>query len=334
LNIFLSRFGDFRGARAAVEQACDIAQAIDDPTGLIITDWMLGASHHLLGDQAAAQLYCERGFSRAAEFGPINANFFGFDHRIATLAILARALWLRGFSERARTTAQIAIDEAASRHNPVLLCFSLSYCLSIFLWTGDLEKAADLIERLISQAERYSLRPYGAIGIALKGELAVSRNELETGLDLLRNALGTLHRVQHNVLNTGFTGMLAECLTKTGQFDEALLTINGAIARSKNGGPTFDLAELQRIKARALAGAPQHGRAPAIDCLREALAAARDQSALAFELRSATDLARLLSERGQRDEAGRTLALVYDRFTEGFETSDLRIARRLIEDLA
>jgi ribosomal protein L20 len=42
----------------------------------------------------------------------------------------------------------------------------------------------------------------------------------------------------------------------------------------------------------------------------------------------------LLCESGQRDQARHMLALVYNRFTEGFETADLQIARRLINDLA
>jgi predicted ATPase len=44
-------------------------------------------------------------------------------------------------------------------------------------------------------------------------------------------------------------------------------------------------------------------------------------------------LARLLREDGQRDQARHALALVYDRFTEGFETADLKLARALLEDL-
>jgi len=44
-------------------------------------------------------------------------------------------------------------------------------------------------------------------------------------------------------------------------------------------------------------------------------------------------LARLLAEDGDRDQARHTLALVYDRFTEGFETADMRLARTLLEDL-
>jgi predicted ATPase len=68
-------------------------------------------------------------------------------------------------------------------------------------------------------------------------------------------------------------------------------------------------------------------------CLAEALAVAKNQSALALELNSTIDLARLLAKRGQRDQARHDLAMVYGRFTEGFETANLRAARRLMEDL-
>jgi predicted ATPase len=44
-------------------------------------------------------------------------------------------------------------------------------------------------------------------------------------------------------------------------------------------------------------------------------------------------LARSLSENSQHDQAHHTLALVYGRFTEGFETADLKLARALLEDL-
>jgi hypothetical protein len=43
--------------------------------------------------------------------------------------------------------------------------------------------------------------------------------------------------------------------------------------------------------------------------------------------------ARMLCQDGQRDQAQDTLALVFDRFTEGFDTADLKLARALLEDL-
>src|SRR6202040_2379333 len=157
------------------------------------------------------------------------------------------------------------------------------------------------------------------------------REEKEAGLDLLRSALETLRAQRYNVLITGFIGALAEGLHKTGQFEEALLTINGAIARATDSGLVVDLSELLRIKSQILAA--RHDRESAMSCLTEAIAVARAQSALAWELRSTMALARMLSEGGQRDQARHTLALVYDRFTEGFETADLRLARALLGDL-
>jgi predicted ATPase/DNA-binding winged helix-turn-helix (wHTH) protein len=329
-NLFFLRLGDIHGALAVAEQAGDIAQAAKHPAGTVWAEWLVGNARHFLGDQAAAQLHLERGMALAAELGAVNANFFGFDPRIRGIVSLARTLWLRGLSDQALRIGQGAIDEAARRHHPVSICLSLIYASTLLLWNGDLPAANGLIEQLIAHAGRYSLEPYRAAGVALKGELAIARDEPEAGLDFIRSALGTLRSQQYNLLITGFIGASAEGLRKTGQFEEALFTINGAIARATNSGVEFYLPELLRIRSQILAA--QNDRESAMNCLAQALAVARAQSALAWELRSAMVLARLLSENGQRDQARDTLAPVYDRFTEGFETADLRIARQLIHD--
>jgi predicted ATPase/DNA-binding winged helix-turn-helix (wHTH) protein len=329
LNLFLLRLGDVRGALAVAEQASVIAQAAKH--GTVYAEWGVGFDHHFLGNEAEAQLHLERGMALEVELGAFNADYFGFDPRIIALVFLARTLWLRGFSDQALRIAQKAIAEAASRDQPVSICVSLVYTSTLLLWTGDLPRAGDLIEQLIAYAGRYSLEPYRATGIAVKGELSISRDEPEAGLDLLRSALQTLHAQQYNVLLPGFIAASAEGQRKTGQFEEALFTIDGAIARATNTGLEFNLSELLRIKSQILAA--QRDRESAMNCLTEALAVARAQSALAWELRSTMVLARLLSEDGQRDQARHALALVYDRFTEGFETQDLKLARALLEDL-
>jgi predicted ATPase/DNA-binding winged helix-turn-helix (wHTH) protein len=331
LSIFFTRRGDIRGALAVAEQAGVIAEAAKHPAGAVWAECWVGNAHHFLGDQAEAHLHCERALALAAELGAFNANFLGFDPRLRVLAILARTWWLRGFSDQALGMAQKAISEAASRDHPSPICLSLVHASTLLLWTGDLARASDFIEQLIVHAGRYSLAPYRAAGIALRGELAIAREEPEAGLDLLRSALETMGAQQYNLLIPGFMGALAEGLGKTEQFEEALLTINGAVARATNSAVELDLPELLRIKSQILAA--RHDRESAMSCLTEALAVARAQSALAWELRSTMTLARLLSEDGQRDQARHTLALVYDRFTEGFETADLKLACALLEDL-
>jgi predicted ATPase len=243
-------------------------------------------------------------------------------------------LWLRGFSDRARRVAKSAIDEALSRVHPLSICGSLSYGSPVFLWSGDFRTAGDHFERLIEYAGRYSLDPYRAAGLGLKGALAIAEEELETGIDLLRAALETLTALKLYILHTDLMGALADGLRKSGKLEEALLTINQAIGRATDRGSTYDMAELLRVKAQILAAIPQYGRDSAISCLTEALAVAKAQSALALELRSTTDLARLLAKGGQHDQARHDLALIYGRFTEGFETADLRTARQLMKDLA
>jgi predicted ATPase/DNA-binding winged helix-turn-helix (wHTH) protein len=334
LHRLLMRLADFRGALAVARQSATFAEAAKDSAGLAIADFMLGVCHHFIGDQAAAQFYCERAMAHAAEPDTLIPDFFGFDHRTYAPISLARALWLRGLPDQARRIEKSAIDEAESRAHPLSICVSLAFGSPVFLWSGDFRDAENYAERLIEYAGRHSLEVYRAAGLGRKGALAIDRDEVETGIDLLRSALETLAALKMNVLLTDFMGALADGLCKSGQLEEALLTINRAIERATDCGSTFDMAELLRIKAQVLAAMPQYGRASAMNCLGEALAVAKAQSALALQLRSTIALARLLAEDGQRDQARHDLALVYDCFTEGFETADLRMARQLMADLA
>jgi predicted ATPase len=69
-------------------------------------------------------------------------------------------------------------------------------------------------------------------------------------------------------------------------------------------------------------------------CFQQALAIARCQQAKSWELRAATSLSRLWQQQDKRDEARALLAPIYDGFTEGFDTADLREAKALLEALS
>jgi predicted ATPase/DNA-binding winged helix-turn-helix (wHTH) protein len=334
LNLYLTRLGDFPAAMAVMERAAAIAQVTKDPGAMVTLEWMAGVGRHLLGDQTAAQLHFERVMALQVELGTLGANFLGGGQRVGYLCGLASVLWLRGFSQRARVTAQSAIDAAASQDYAVSTCISLFHAATINLWTKELARAHDLIEQLIAHAARYSLAQYHADGIALRGELAVAQDKAGAGIESLRDALAILHAEQYNLNVTRFIGVLADGLHKTGDFEEAILTIDSAVSLANNSGAKFYLPELLHIKARILASMCQPDRTDAMDCLEESLAIAREQGALALELRSACTLASWLSERGQRGQARRALSSVYKRFTEGFDTADLRTARQLMAVLA
>ena len=64
------------------------------------------------------------------------------------------------------------------------------------------------------------------------------------------------------------------------------------------------------------------------------MALARAQQAKSWELRAAMSMPRLWRDQGKRTEARNLLAPVYGWFTEGFETSDLKEAKALLDELA
>jgi predicted ATPase len=61
---------------------------------------------------------------------------------------------------------------------------------------------------------------------------------------------------------------------------------------------------------------------------------ARDQQASAWELRTAISLAQLQRDRGRKNEARELLMPIFSQFTEGFGTTDLKIANQLLDELS
>jgi predicted ATPase len=128
-------------------------------------------------------------------------------------------------------------------------------------------------------------------------------------------------------------GGLAVALGETGQVAEGLATIDEALRRSERNDERWNFAELLRIKGRLMLLRGGSGSVAAEEHLLQALGRARRQGALSWELRSATTFARQYRDQGRIGEARELLAPVYDRFTEGFETADLKAAQALILEL-
>ena len=98
-------------------------------------------------------------------------------------------------------------------------------------------------------------------------------------------------------------------------------------------GEYYYSAEIVRLKGELLL-ASNDRRAEAEGCFKKALETARAQDAKSLELRAAGSLARLWNGEGKRSEASDLLAPIYDWFTEGLDTADLRAAKNLLDELA
>ena len=129
-------------------------------------------------------------------------------------------------------------------------------------------------------------------------------------------------------------GYLAGALGQTGQADEGLTILAEAEAVMASTGERQSEADLYRVKGDLLLALPKPDPAQAEVAFRNALEVARRQSAKSFELRAVTSHARLWQGQGRKEEARDLLQPVYDWFTEGFDTKDLKDAKALLEELA
>jgi tetratricopeptide (TPR) repeat protein len=130
-------------------------------------------------------------------------------------------------------------------------------------------------------------------------------------------------------MTTVFATVLADGLASLGQFEEALRTVDGAIAQIGDGGESFDLPDMFRVKGRILGLSGR--RAEAETCLLHSLEISRDQSALGWELRAALTLGQLWQQNGRGTEAHALIAPLYARYQEGFDSLDLMAAKALLD---
>ena len=125
---------------------------------------------------------------------------------------------------------------------------------------------------------------------------------------------------------------LASAKADLGKPDEAFELLEEALALTEVSGERWWQAELHRLRGRLLVARGQHDEGEA--CFRRAIEVSSGQRARMLELRAATSLARLWSDRGRNAEARDLLAPIYGWFTEGFDTLDLKEAKSLLDELA
>jgi predicted ATPase len=125
---------------------------------------------------------------------------------------------------------------------------------------------------------------------------------------------------------------LAKAYAELGQFDAAWRCIGEATSLIGTNKESWSEAEVNRIAGEIALKSPARDAAKAQSYFERALAVARRQQAKSWELRAAMSMARLWRDQGKRNEARELLAPVYGRFTEGFDTLDLKEAKALLNE--
>ncbi len=137
--------------------------------------------------------------------------------------------------------------------------------------------------------------------------------------------------------------LLAEGYARLGQVEAGLAVLQEGWEVMERTGDHAYQAEMSRLKGALLLAqesqkANVKGQMSKVEeaetCFQQAIAVAQQQSAKSWELRAATSLARLWQQQGKRAKVRDLLAPVYEWFTEGFDTADLKDAKALLDELS
>jgi predicted ATPase len=263
-----------------------------------------------------------------------SAGRFLFNPKVSARIAQARILWLQGYPDRAMRTAATSVEDARATQHAISLCLALAHAACpIALWAGNEAAADEYISMLTDHAADRALPQWHARGRCYAGVLALSRGDLRASVRLLQEGLDALEAAVPGLHYGQILASQALSLGLAGQVAEGLVQIDEVIARAERTGEHWLTAELLRIKGELLLLRSPAAVEPAELLFREALSRARDQAALSWELRAATSLARLLRSQSRSTDALAVLQPVYDRFTEGFDTADLVVAKGLLREL-
>ncbi len=180
---------------------------------------------------------------------------------------------------------------------------------------------------MLTNAQAHALAPQIAVGRALKGELAIRGGDTQRGVDILCSCVEELHALRYNMME--FNISLAEGLSATGRFAESISLIDDGIRQVEANGDAIYMPELLRMKGNLLL-ATQACVDQAELYFSQSLELSRQQGARVWELRTATDLAKLMAGEGRREDARTLLEPVVTWFVEGLDTDDLKAAVRLL----
>ena len=189
-------------------------------------------------------------------------------------------------------------------------------------------------EATIALCAKQGFAQISAQGAIMRGWAVAARGQVEMGIAEMRQGLMSSHPTGAGARRSYFLALLGEAYGHTGQAEEGLSVLAESLDLIEKTGVRTWEAESHRVKGDLLLVQSSQNQAEAEACFNRAIDVARRQSAKSPELRAATGLARLWQAAGKTAEARELLAPVYDWFTEGFETADLKEAKGLLEELA
>ena len=330
---------NFSGAAiaAALEHASNflsIAQSQPSSGPLLMGHRLLAQSSITCGDYRAALTHVETAASlyRPDEHRD-SALRYGQDIGVSAFVFLSWALWHRGYPDQSARAADRVLAYSRELGHAHTLAYALTWAGVAAVFARDVAAVHARSNDCVTLASERGFPVWAAMGRILQGWAVAQRGEATTGIACIRDGMAAYEATRSRQATPLWLTLLAQALVLAGKIEEALTTLDEALAKAAASGERGWDAEIHRLCGELTGRLPHPDPAKAEDSFRTALAIAREQGTRGYELRAATSLARLWGEQSRRGEARDLLAPVYGWFTEGFDTLDLKEANALLAEL-
>ena len=333
-NSYLFR-AEMPKARERAAELLSLARDSDDTALVVEAHRVMSTVSFFIGDFSASRSHAEQGM---ALYDPDRhrplAFVFGADPGVICGLYGALSLWMLGYPQQAEAGMDRATAGARVVAHGHTEAFALTYQSFHHVCRREVHAARECAQAAIAVASKLGIRQWAAWSAVLHGWALAMEGEAEDGSRQLRDSLEDWRSMGNEAFVVPlFRGLLAEALAFGGQVGEALAAVRDALTVTHDTEQRFWEAELHRVQGELLLAASPDDPANAEACFHQALGVARQQHARFWELRAATSLARLWQGQGRTDDARGLLMPVYDWFTEGFDTPDLRDAKAVLDEL-
>jgi class 3 adenylate cyclase/tetratricopeptide (TPR) repeat protein len=321
--------GDFLEALHVTEEAVAVARQHGSGEQMSRALSTLGAMQWSLGWNELARSSLEEALAIEGAFEVSTGAVSG-----GAMAgpMLGRALACMGLLERSVAVTLEAIERTRRAGHLLSLANALSVSCTQVYFVRDIGLLRGRVHALIDLADEQGFPFYRARVQAYAGWVAVNEGRVAEGIGLISESIISHRKAGVALQMPHFEAMLAEGYLVDGNADVALAHIEEALRISVRTGEVCFDPELHRCLGRLRLRLNAGDTARAEHAFQRALESARSQSARLFELRAASDLARLWRDHGRLAEARELLASVYAAFTEGFAFPDLVEVRALLEE--
>jgi predicted ATPase len=246
---------------------------------------------------------------------------------------VAWALWQLGYPDQALKRGNEGLALAQTLSHTFSLALAECFVGVLHQYRGQIHVAQKNAENAITLCTEYQLTNLFDCGTILRGWAMAHQERHQEGIVQIREGLVALRATGSDLRKPYFLCLLAEACIETKQIEDGFSALREALdAADKSEDRSYEV-DIHRLKGELLLKQDERNPTEAMNCFRRAIEIARQQSARSLGLRATVSLARLLAKQGKRDEARTMLAEVYNWFTEGFDTADLKDAKALLDNL-